>query len=51
VIKLRRMRRVGHTACMWKGRSIYRVLVGTPEGKRTLGRSRNRWEESCEMEV
>jgi hypothetical protein len=31
VIKLRRMRWVGHVACMTKGMGMYRVLVGKPE--------------------
>jgi len=26
--------------------SVYRVLVGKPEGKRPLGRSRQRWEDN-----
>jgi hypothetical protein len=29
---------------MGKGRGVYRVLVGKPEGKRPLGRPRRRWE-------
>jgi hypothetical protein len=29
---------------MEKGRGVYRVLVGRPEGKRSLGRPRRRWE-------
>jgi hypothetical protein len=29
---------------MGEGRGEYRVLVGKPEGKRPLGRSRRRWE-------
>jgi len=45
------MRWVGHAEYMGKGRSIYRVLVGTREGKRTLGRSRDKWEDSCEMDL
>jgi hypothetical protein len=28
---------------------VYRVLVGKPEGKRPLGRSRCRWEENIKM--
>jgi len=28
------------------GRGVYRVLVGKPEGKRPLGRSRHRWEDN-----
>jgi hypothetical protein len=37
VIKLRRMRWAGHVARMVEGRGVYRVLVGRPEGKRSLG--------------
>jgi hypothetical protein len=39
-IKARRMRWAGHVAYMRKGRKVYRVLVGKPEGKRPLGRPR-----------
>jgi len=38
VIKLRRMRWAGHVARMWEGRGVFRILDGTPEGKRLLGR-------------
>jgi hypothetical protein len=38
VIKSRRMRWAGHVARMGEGRSVYRFLVGKPEGKRPLGR-------------
>jgi hypothetical protein len=31
---------------MGERRGIYRVLVGKPEGKRPLGRSRRRWEDN-----
>jgi hypothetical protein len=27
-------------------RNAYKILVGKPEGKRTLGRLRHRWEEN-----
>jgi len=40
VIKSRRMRWVGHVTRMGERRSVYRVLVGKPEGKRPLGRPR-----------
>jgi hypothetical protein len=30
---------------MGKGKDVYRVLVGKPEGKRPLGRPRRRWED------
>jgi len=33
------------------GRVAYRVLVGKPEGKRTLGRSRPRWEDNIEIDL
>jgi hypothetical protein len=32
-IKSKRMRWAGHVARMGKGRGVYRVLVGKPEGK------------------
>jgi hypothetical protein len=32
VIKSRRVRWVGHVACMGEGRCVYRVLFGRPEG-------------------
>jgi hypothetical protein len=28
------------------GENAYKVLVGTPEGKRLLGKPRRRWEDS-----
>jgi len=42
VKKSRRIRRTGHVARMGKRRSVYRVLVRKPEGKRPLGRQRLR---------
>jgi hypothetical protein len=29
----------------------YRVLVGKPEGKRTMGRPRRRWEDNVRMDL
>jgi len=43
------MRWVGHVE-LW-GRGVYRVLVGTPEGKRPLGRPRRRWEDNIKMDL
>jgi hypothetical protein len=34
---------------MMEGRGVYRVLVGKPEGKRPLGRSRRRWEDNIKV--
>jgi len=45
------MRWEGHVARVGEGRGIYRVLVGKPEGKRTLGRLRRRWEDNIKMDV
>jgi hypothetical protein len=50
VIKSRRMRWAGHVAHMWKRRRVYRVLMGKPEGKRPLGRPRQRSEDN-EMDL
>jgi hypothetical protein len=51
VIKLRRMRWVGHVACMGEGRGVYRVLVVRPECKRPLGRPRHRWENNIKLDL
>jgi hypothetical protein len=45
------MRWVGHVACVGERRSICRVLVGKPEGKRPLGRPRNRWDDNFKMDL
>jgi hypothetical protein len=34
---------------MGKGRVVHRILVGKPEGRRTLGRPRRRWEDNIKM--
>jgi hypothetical protein len=36
---------------MVEGRGVYRVLVGRPDGKRPLGRSRRRWEDNIKMDL
>jgi hypothetical protein len=38
------MRWAGHVAIMGKRRGVYRVLVGRPDGKISLGRPSCRWE-------
>jgi hypothetical protein len=35
---------------MGEDRGVHRVLVGKPEGKRTLGRPRLRWEDNIKMD-
>jgi hypothetical protein len=34
-----------------EGRDVYRVLVGRPKGKRSLGRPRRRWEDNIKMDL
>ena len=41
----------GHVARIGERRSVYRVLVGKPEGKRPLGRPRRRWEDNIKMDL
>jgi hypothetical protein len=36
---------------MGEERGVHRVLVGKPEGKSPLGRSRRRWEDNIKMDV
>jgi hypothetical protein len=50
-IKSRRMRWAGHAVRMGEERNVYRVLVGKPEGKRTLGRPRRRWEDGIGIDL
>jgi hypothetical protein len=51
VIKARRMRWVGHVACIGEVRGAYNILVGRPEGRRPLGRPRHRWEDNIRMDL
>jgi hypothetical protein len=50
-IKSRRMRWAGHVARMGEGRNVYRVLVGKPKGKGSLGRWRHRWDDGIGMDL
>jgi hypothetical protein len=36
---------------MGEGRGVYRILIGRPEGKKPLGRSRHRWEDNIKMDL
>jgi hypothetical protein len=51
VIKARRMRWAGHVARMGEVRGAYSILVGRPEGRRPLGRTRRRWEDNIKMDL
>jgi len=51
VVKSRLMRWAEHVARMEEVRGVHRVLVGTPEGKRPLGRPRRRWDDNIMMDL
>jgi hypothetical protein len=51
MIKSRRMRWAGFVARMGETRNAYRILVGKPEGKRQLGRSRRRWVDNIKIDL
>jgi hypothetical protein len=36
---------------MVERRSVYRALVGKPEGKKPFGSSRRRWEDDIKMDI
>jgi hypothetical protein len=51
VIKSGRLRWAGHVARMGERRGAYRALVGKPEGRRSLGRPRHKWEDNIKMDL
>jgi hypothetical protein len=51
IIRSRRMRWAGYVARMGEKRNVYRLLVGKPEGKRTLGRPRHRCIDYIKMDL
>jgi hypothetical protein len=36
---------------MGEGKGVYRLLVGRPEGKKSLERPRHRWEDNIKMNL
>jgi hypothetical protein len=50
-LKSRRMLREGHVARIGERRSVYRVLVGNPEGKKPLERPRRRWQDYIKVNL
>ena len=38
-------------SCMEEKRNAYEVLVGKPEGKRTLARPRHRWQDGIRIDL
>jgi hypothetical protein len=51
IIKSKRMRWAGHVARMGEKRNVYILLVGKPEGKSPLGRSRRRWVDNIKIDL
>jgi hypothetical protein len=51
MIKSRRMRWAGHVARTGETRNAYRILVGKPEGKISVGRPRRRWVDNIKIDV
>jgi hypothetical protein len=51
MIKSRRMRRATHVARIEEKRNAYRVLIGQSEGKRSLLRPGNRWEDNIKLDL
>jgi len=51
VIKSKMMRWAGHIARKGEMRSIYKILVGKPEGKGPCGRHTCRWEDNIKIDL
>jgi hypothetical protein len=49
MIKSRRMSWAGNVTRMGAKRNTYKVLIGVPEGKRSLGRPRRTWEDDVKI--
>ena len=47
----RRLRWAGHVARMGEERSVNRIFVGKPDGKRPVGMPRRRWRDNVEMDL
>ena len=51
MIKLRKLKWVGHVARMEEGRSAFKILTGKRRGKRSLGGPRRRSEDNIKMDL
>jgi hypothetical protein len=51
VSKARKMRWVGHVACLGEVRGAYNILVGRPEGRRLLRKPRRRWDDNINIDL
>jgi hypothetical protein len=50
-LKYSNVKKKGHVARMGEVRGAYNILVGRPEGRRSLGRPRRRWEDNIKMNL
>jgi hypothetical protein len=48
--KIKRNEMGGACSSDGEGRGMYRVFVGKPEGKRSMGRHMRRWEDNIKMD-
>ena len=51
MIKSRRLTWVSHVARMEAGRNAFKILTGTPTGKRLLRRPTCRWEDNIRIDL
>ena len=51
MIKSRRLGWAGHVARMEEGSNAFKILTDKPTGKRSLGRSRRKWEDNIRMDL
>lgn len=51
MIRSWRMEWAGHVASIEKKRKAYRILIGKPEGKRTLPKPRHKWKDNNRTEL
>ena len=51
MIKSRRLRWANHLARMEEGKNAFKILTGTPIGKRPLGSPKRRWEDNIRMDL
>jgi hypothetical protein len=40
-----------HISRMEESRGVYRILVGKPEKRKSIGRPRRRWEDNIKMDL
>jgi hypothetical protein len=51
MIKSRRMRWARYVARIWEKRNVFRILVGTPDGKISLGSQTRSWVDNIKMDL